>query len=127
MDSSLVFKAKYPEHWVVMQNTIMQCFKEMTKDEKRLIVLASPVARMIDATEKDAIKITAENFADSCGIKISSAYKQLEEASKTLMKRSFTYKNERGKRVSVQWVIRAIYDEGCIRMKFCSCLKFSMT
>ena len=118
MDSSLVFKAKYPEHWVVMQNTIMQCFKEMTKDEKRLIVLASPVARMIDATEKDAIKITAENFADSCGIKISSAYKQLEEASKTLMKRSFTYKNERGKRVSVQWVIRAIYDEGCIRICF---------
>ena len=118
MDPSTDFKKKYPEHWVVMQNTIMQCFKEMTKDEKRLIVLASPVARIIDATEKDAIEITAENFAESCNIKISSAYKQLEEASKTLMKRSFTYKNEKGKRVAVQWVIRAIYDEGCIRICF---------
>ena len=112
------YEKKYPEHWVVMQNTIEQCFHKMTLDEKRLLILASPTARMIDATEKDAIDITAEQFANECGIKLSSAYKQLEVASKNLLNRSFFYKNERGKRVGVTWVIRAVYDDGYISVCF---------
>lgn len=112
------YEKKYPEHWVVMQNKIEQCFHKMTLDEKRLLILASPTARMIDATEKDAIDITAEQFANECGIKLSSAYKQLEVASKNLLNRSFFYKNERGKRVGVTWVIRAVYDDGYISVCF---------
>ena len=112
------YEKKYPEHWIVMQNKIEQCFHKMTLDEKRLLILASPTARMIDATEKDAIDITAEQFANECGIKLSSAYKQLEVASKNLLNRSFFYKNERGKRVGVTWVIRAVYDDGYISVCF---------
>lgn len=112
------YTKKYPKNWVVMQNKIEQCFHKMTLDEKRLLILASPTARMIDATEKDAIEITAEQFANECGIKVSSAYKQLEVASKNLLNRSFSYRNERGKRVGVTWVIRAIYDEGYISVCF---------
>lgn len=112
------YEKKYPEHLVVLQNKIEQCFHKMTLDEKRLLILASPTARMIDATEKDAINITAEQFANECGIKLSSAYKQLEIASKNLLNRSFFYKNERGKRVGVTWVIRAVYDEGYISVCF---------
>ena len=112
------FEVKYPENWVVMQNKIMQTFHQMTLDEKRLLILASPTARMIDATEKDAIEITAEKFANACGIKVNSAYSQLEEASKTLMQRSFSYKNDRGKRVRVTWVIRSVYEDGFISVCF---------
>ena len=53
----------------------------MTLDEKRLIILASSTARVIDATEKDAIDITVEQFARECDLKVSSAYKQLEVAT----------------------------------------------
>ena len=106
------YEKKYPETLVVMRNKIEQCFHKMTLDEKRLIILASSTARVIDATEKDAIDITVEQFARECDLKVSSAYKQLEVASKKLLNRSFFYKNERGKRVGVNWVIRAIYDDG---------------
>ena len=112
------YEKKYPENWVVMQNRIEQCFHKMTLDEKRLLILASPTARMIDASEKDAIEVTAEEFANECGIKISSAYKQLEVASKNLLNRSFSYINERGKRVGVTWVIRAVYEDGYISVCF---------
>lgn len=117
-DSEDKFVKKYPKNLVVLQNKIQQCFYEMTLDEKRLLILASPKARMIDATEKDALEVTAEEFAKECGIKISSAYKQLELASQKLINRSFTYKNERGKRVAVTWVIRATYEEGYISVCF---------
>lgn len=118
--SSLIdsYEKKYPENWVVMQNRIEQCFHKMTLDEKRLLILASPTARMIDASEKDAIEVTAEQFANECGIKVSSAYKQLEVASKNLLNRSFSYINERGKRVGVTWVIRAVYEDGYISVCF---------
>ena len=112
------YEKKYPENWVVMQNRIEQCFHKMTLDEKRLLIIASPTARMIDASEKDAIEVTAEQFANECGIKVSSAYKQLEVASKNLLNRSFSYINERGKRVGVTWVIRAVYEDGYISVCF---------
>ena len=112
------YKKTYPPHLVVMQNKILQAFHQMTLDEKRLIILASPVARCIDATEKDAIEVTAEQFAQATAIQVNSAYKQLEEASRTMMKRQFSYKNEKGKRVNVQWIIRSIYEEGAISLCF---------
>ena len=34
-----------------------------------MLILASPIARTINATEKDAITITAESFAQDCNIK----------------------------------------------------------
>ena len=83
------YKKTYPVSWVVMQNTIQECFKSMSIDEKRLLILASPIARTIDATEKDAITITSESFAKECGIKTNSAYSQMEEASKNLLRRYF--------------------------------------
>ncbi|KNZ37205.1 replication initiation protein, partial [Acinetobacter baumannii] len=92
-------KKTYPPSWVVMQNNIQECFKSMNIDEKRILILASPIARTTQATEKDPIMITAEKFAEECGIKTHSAYTQLEVASRNLIKRSFSYNNERGKRV----------------------------
>ena len=58
-------KKTYPPNWVVMQNNIQECFKSMNIDEKRMLILASPIARTTHATEKDQILITAEEFANN--------------------------------------------------------------
>jgi plasmid replication initiation protein len=108
----------YPISWVVMQNTIQECFKSMSIDEKRLLIIASPAARIIDATEKDAIIITAESFAQECNIKTHSAYKSLVDASKSLIKRYFCYLDEKGRKTYCNWVIRARYDEGSVSICF---------
>ena len=117
-DSTEKFVKRYPKNLVVMQNKIQQCFKEMTLDEKRILIISSPKARMIEATESDVLKVTTEEFASECGIKSKSAYKQLEIASQKLINRSFTYRNDRGKKVVVTWVIRATYEEGYISLNF---------
>ena len=111
-------KKTYPLSWVVMQNNVQECFKSMNIDEKRMLILASPIARTTDATEKDRIMITAEEFARECGIKTHSAYTQLELASKNLIKRNFSYNNERGKRVLSNWVIDCTYEDGGIAIRF---------
>jgi len=110
-------KKTYPVSWVVMQNTIQECFKSMSIDEKRLLILASPIARTMDATEKDAITITSEEFAKECGIKTNSAYSQMEEASKSLLRRYFSYGDNK-KKIYCNWVIRAIYENGAISICF---------
>lgn len=110
-------KKIYPVSWVVMQNTIQECFKSMSIDEKRLLILASPIARTMDATEKDAITITSEEFAKECGIKTNSAYSQMEEASKSLLRRYFSYGDNK-KKTYCNWVIRAIYENGAISICF---------
>ncbi len=111
-------KKTYPPNWVVMQNNIQECFKSMNIDEKRMLILASPIARTTNATEKDSILITAEEFANECGIKTHSAYTQLETASRNLIKRNFSYNNDRGKRVLSNWVIDCTYEDGGIAIRF---------
>ena len=115
--SIMELKKTYPVSWVVMQNTIQECFKSMSIDEKRLLILASPIARTMDATEKDAITITSEEFAKECGIKTNSAYSQMEEASKSLLRRYFSYGDNK-KKTYCNWVIRAIYENGAISICF---------
>jgi len=113
-----LYEKKYPDTWVVMQNKISQAFKDMTIDEKRIIMLASAVARIKDATEQTAIEITAKEFSESCSLERKSVYQQLKDASHNLMKRSFSYVDEKGKNVAVQWVIRTRYDDGFISIYF---------
>ena len=91
----------YPVSTMAIQNRVTECFKSMSVDEKRILIMASPVARNIDATEQDSILISAQQFAEECGIKVNSAYKQIEIASKKLVvladndifKLSLQYKN----------------------------------
>ena len=113
-----LFDAKYPENWVVMQNRITQAFREMSIDEKRIIILASPLVRLSKANEQTPIEVTASQFADLSGIDTHSAYKQLKSASKKLMKRTFIYKDNDGDDTEVQWVIRSKYSNGYVSMYF---------
>lgn len=117
-DEVAVFDAKYPENWVVMQNRITQAFREMTIDEKRIIILASPLVRLSEATEKTPIEVTASQFADLSEIDTHSAYKQMKTASSKLMKRTFVYEDKDGDDTEVQWVIRSKYANGYVSMFF---------
>lgn len=111
---------KYPVSTVTVQNKVTECFKSMSVDEKRLLIIASPIARNINATEQDQILISAHEFAQECGIKANSAYKQIEIASKKLIDRSFSYENERGKKVYSNWVIDATYEDAGVNLRFTS-------
>lgn len=82
--------------------------------------MASPIARNIDAGEQDQILISAQQFADDCGIKVNSAYKQIENASRKLVDRSFSYVNDKGKKVYSNWVIDATYEDAGISLRFTS-------
>lgn len=114
----MVFDAKYPENWVVMQNTITQAFREMSIDEKRLIILASPLVRLSKATESTPIEINALEFSKLSKIDSRSAYKQLKVAHKKLMKRSFIYRDKDNIETEVQWIIRAKYIDGYVLVYF---------
>lgn len=114
----MIFEAKYPEAWIVMQNRITQAFREMSIDEKRLIILASPVVRLSKATEKTPIEVSSSEFAQLSEIDSHSAYKQMKTASKKLMKRTFIYKDKDGVDTEVQWVIRSKYGSGYVMMNF---------
>ena len=109
-----LYEKKYPEKWIVMQNTITQAFREMSIDEKRIIILASPLVRISNATEKTPIDITASEFAKLSEIDTNSAYKQMKTASRKLMKRTFIYEDKDGDDTEVQWVIRSKYANGYI-------------
>ena len=108
----------YPVSTMAIQNRVTECFKSMSVDEKRILIMASPVARNIDATEQDSILISAQQFAEECGIKVNSAYKQIELASKKLVDRSFSYTNEKGKKVYSNWVIDATYEDAGVNLRF---------
>ena len=110
----------YPVSTMAIQNRVTECFKSMSVDEKRILIMVSPVARNIDATEQDSILISAQQFAEECGIKVNSAYKQIELASKKLVDRSFSYTNEKGKKVYSNWVIDATYEDAGVNLRFTS-------
>ena len=112
------YEKKYPAHWVVMQNKITQAFREMSIDEKRLIILASPIVRLNEATEKTAIEILAADFASFSSIDNKSSYKQMRSASKKLMKRTFVYNDKNEIETETQWVIRSKYRDGCVSLFF---------
>lgn len=113
-------KIKYPVSTVAIQNKVTECFKSMSVDEKRILIMASPIARNIDAREQDSILISAKQFSEDCGIKINSGYKQLEAASRKLVDRSFSYTNEKEKRVYSNWVIDATYEDAGVSLRFTS-------
>lgn len=110
----------YPVSTMAIQNRVTECFKSMSVDEKRILIMASPFARNINATEQDSILISAQQFAEECGIKVNSAYKQIEIASKKLVDRSFSYTNEKGKKVYSNWVIDATYEDAGVSLRFTS-------
>lgn len=111
---------KYGVATVAIQNRMIECFKSMSIDEKRILIMASPIARNLNATESTNIFLSAETYATECEIKVNSAYKQIEQAALKLIDRSFSFINEKGKKVHSNWVIDATYEDAGINVRFTS-------
>lgn len=108
----IALKKHYPKDWVVLQNKVLECFRGMSLDEKRLLILATPVARTTTIAGKDKIFISAEEFALACGIDKSTAYTALETASDRIFNRFFSYISDENKRVKVRWTYKTEYGDG---------------
>lgn len=108
---------RYPPDQSVMQNRMIEAWNSMSVDEKRIFILASPLVRLCDATEKTMFSISAKDYAEACNIELATAYSQLKLAADNLRGRYFSYINSKGNRVSVHWVIRIEYSEA--QISFC--------
>ena len=111
-------KKHYPKDWVVLQNRVVECFKSMTLDEKRLFIMATPLARTTNISSGEPIFISTEEFASACGLEITGAYTALGIATKKLFDRSFGYIRVDKKKVSIRWVYKTAYGEGGAELHF---------
>lgn len=108
----LDLKKHYPKDWVVLQNRVAECFRGMSLDEKRLFIMATPLARTTQVSSNDAIFISSSEFSNECGIDLSTAYTSLETASDRLFTRFFSYIAENGDRIKMRWLNKVIYKAG---------------
>src|SRR5690606_4278901 len=80
---------RYPPDQSVMQNRMIEAWNSMSVDEKRIFILASPLVRLCDATEKTMFSISAKDYAKACNIEVATAYSQLKLAADNLRGRYF--------------------------------------
>ena len=59
---------RYPSDQSVMQNRMIEAWNSMSVDEKRIFILASPLVRLCDATERTLFSISAKDYAEACNI-----------------------------------------------------------
>jgi plasmid replication initiation protein len=102
----------YPKDWMVLQNRVTECYRGMSLDEKRLFIMATPLARTTQISSNDPIFISSSDYAQECGIDISTAYTALETASERLFTRFFGYTAQNGDRVKIRWLHKVIYKAG---------------
>ena len=108
----LDIKKHYPKDWVVLQNRVAECFRGMSLDEKRLFIMATPLARTTQVSSNDPVFISSSEFAHECGIDLSTGYTALETASDRLFTRFFGYTAENGDRIKMRWLNKVIYKVG---------------
>ena len=109
---NLDIKKHYPKDWIVLQNRVVECYRSMSLDEKRLFIMATPFARTTKISSNDPIFISSSEFSKECGINLSTAYTALELASERLFTRFFGYTNAEGDRVKMRWLNKVIYKAG---------------
>lgn len=105
-------KKHYPKDWIVLQNRVAECFRGMSLDEKRLFIMATPLARTTKVSSNDPIFISSSDFSKECGIDLSTAYTALENASERLFTRFFGYTTTEGDKVKMRWLNKVIYKAG---------------
>lgn len=108
----------YSKDHAVFQNRIIDLYKSMSLDEKRLLVLLSPLVRTTKVKEGESVFLSAEEYARECGISLTRAYEGLSDASERLVRRYFSYTTEDGKKTVANWILRSTYDEGGVDVFF---------
>ena len=106
---NLDIKKHYPKDWIVLQNRVVECYRSMSLDEKRLFIMATPLARTTKILSNDPIFISSSDFSKECGINLSTAYTALESATDRLFTRFFGYTNTERNRVRIRWLNKVIY------------------
>ncbi|MBF7699276.1 replication initiation protein [Acinetobacter pollinis] len=112
------YKKHYPKDWVVLQNRVVECYRSMSLDEKRLFTIATPLARTTNISSGEPIFISTEEFASACGLEITGAYTALGIATKKLFDRYFGYVRADKKKVSIRWMYKTVYGDGGAELYF---------
>lgn len=101
------------EKYVVKDNALIDACFDLSLAEYRILLLAMVVAREQDPLMVfTPIEITGLDYAQQFDLDRSTAYESLAEASKTLLKRTYSYKDTyRGKEAisDVHWLTQATY------------------
>lgn len=101
------------EKYVVKDNALIDACFDLSLAEYRILLLAMVVAREQDPLSVfTPIEITGLGYAQQFDLDRSTAYESLAEASKTLLKRTYSYKDTyRGKEAisDVHWLTQATY------------------
>ena len=111
-------KKHYPKDWMVLQNRVVECFRGMSLDEKRLFIMATPLARTTNISSGEPIYISTEEFAAACGLEISGAYTALGIARKKLFDRHFGYVRADKAKVDIRWVYKTAYSDAGAELYF---------
>ncbi len=101
------------EKYVVKDNDLINACFNLSLNEYRLLLLAMMYAREAEPlTFETQIEIGAMSFAKQYGLEANTAYEAMQDASKTLMRRTYSYKDRyKGHEATsdVAWVTQATY------------------
>jgi plasmid replication initiation protein len=111
-------KPVYSKDHAVFQNKIVDLYRGMSLDEKRMLVLLSPIVRTTGVREGESVFLSASEYAKECNISPTRAYEGLASASEKLVRRYFSYIPEPGKKTVANWILRSTYSEGGVDVCF---------
>lgn len=101
------------EKYVVKDNDLINACFNLSLNEYRLLLLAMMYAREAEPlTFETPIEIGAISFAQQYALEANTAYEAMQDASKTLMRRTYSYKDRyKGYEATsdVAWVTQATY------------------
>ena len=111
-------------HLVTMSNALIRAGHGLTLSEKRIVAVA--VSKLdsravLRAGEVPRTRITADEYAETFGVDLDTAYDQLRSAAKALYKRSITFYEPAFRRsgkplpptmVHMRWIGEAKYQAG---------------
>lgn len=118
--SKLVKKSdSLSNHNIVVSNYIVRSAQTLNLVEKR--ILMAGIAKL--GGSNGEIKLTAQEYAETYDVEMTTAYKELRGAVETLMKRYLTWQVKEGKHIgklTCVWVQGYKYfkDEGYVKFKF---------
>lgn len=102
-----------PEKYVVKDNDLIKACFNLGLNEYRLLLLAMIYAREADPlTFETPIEIRAIDFSRQYELEANTAYEAMQDASKTLMRRTYSYQDRyKGYEAvsDVSWVTQATY------------------
>lgn len=83
------------DEWIVMQNRLLHAISHLTLDERRLILLLSPIVRREIAKnpKQDIFDIHVKDFVSEYGINSKKYYGELEKIADSILRKAFYYWN----------------------------------